>query len=196
MRQPVYERLLEVSASPGALVWLALISFSESSFFPIPPDLLLIPMCLVQPEKTWRLATICTLSSVIGGMFGYFIGYYLFAEVGRPILTLYDYGDAFHAFESLYLTYGVKMIFIKILVPIPYKIVSIASGKISFNFFLFVIASLITRGVRFFVFAGLTYILGPILRALIERRPTLVMLAIGVIIVASFVILRYVLSAL
>jgi len=188
MGQRIYERLLVASASPGALVWLALVSFTESSFFPIPPDVLLVPMCLAQPRRAWRLATLCTLSSVVGGTLGYAIGRFLFSDLARPILTLYHYEDAFHAFEDLYLRYGAAMIFIKILVPIPYKIVSIASGTISFNFFLFVLASLITRGFRFFVLAGLT--------RLIERRPVLVTSAICAIFVFVFVMLRFVLSIL
>ena len=190
MLHRLYMRTLALAASPRAPWWLAAIAFAESSFFPIPPDALLIPMALARPDRAWRLAAICTAASVTGGALGYAIGYFVFDQLARPLIELYGYGDRFVAFQQLYAQYGLWVILIKGLTPIPYKIVTIASGAAKFSFPVFMAASLVTRGARFFIVAGLLRAFGNPVRDFIERRLTLVtsMLAAGI--VGGFLVLR------
>jgi membrane protein YqaA with SNARE-associated domain len=191
MLQRFYRRILALSASRHAPWWLAAISFAEASFFPIPPDVLLIPMALARPERAWRLALVCTIASVAGGALGYYIGYALFAQLAQPLLHAYHYDAAFARFQQTYAEYGLWVILVKGLTPIPYKIVTIASGAANFNFGLFMLASLITRGARFFLVAALLHFFGEPVREFIERRLTLVTTVVGVSVVGGFLVLRY-----
>ncbi len=191
MLQRFYQRVLALSASRHAPWWLAAISFAEASFFPIPPDVLLIPMALARPERAWRLALTCTVASVAGGALGYYIGYALFDQLAQPLLHAYHYDAAFARFQQTYAEYGLWVILVKGLTPIPYKIVTIASGAANFNFGLFMLASLITRGARFFLVATLLHFFGEPVRIFIERRLTLVTTVVGVSVVGGFVVLRY-----
>jgi membrane protein YqaA with SNARE-associated domain len=191
MLQRLYARTLALSASPRAPWWLFLVSFAESSFFPIPPDVLLIPMILARPERAWRLAAICTVASVIGGAFGWLIGYALFDLLAQPILALYGYGAKFAAFQESYREWGLWIILIKGVTPIPYKIVTIASGAANFSFPLFMAASVVTRGARFFLLAVLLHYFGASIRDFIERRMTLVTTGIAAGVIGGFLILRY-----
>ena len=190
MLHRLYMRTLALAASPRAPWWLAAIAFAESSFFPIPPDALLIPMALARPDRAWRFAAICTVASVIGGALGYLIGYAVFDRLAWPLIDFYGYGERFAAFQDLYARYGLWVILIKGLTPIPYKIVTIASGAAKFNFVMFMAASAVTRGARFFLVAALLRAFGAPVRDFIERRLTLVtsMLAAGI--VAGFLVLR------
>ena len=190
MLRRFYDSVLALAASRNAPWWLAAISFTESSFFPIPPDALLIPMCLARPDRAWRLALICTVSSVVGGGFGYFIGYALFELLATPVIQFYHYEAAFERFRAMYAEYGLWVILVKGFTPIPYKIVTIASGAADFNFGVFMLASLATRGARFFLVAGLIRAYGEPVRAFIERRLTLVT-TLGVVgIVGGFLLLK------
>ena len=190
MLRRLYDRVLALAASRLAPVWLAVISFAESSIFPIPPDALLIPMCLARPDRAWRLALICTVASVLGGVLGYFIGYALFEVIAEPILRLYHYEAAFERFKATYAEWGLWVILIKGATPIPYKIVTIASGAASFNFAVFMAASIATRGARFFLVAGLLRAYGEPVREFIERRLTLVT-TLGVLgVVGGFALLK------
>jgi membrane protein YqaA with SNARE-associated domain len=191
MLRRFYDRVLALSASPRAPLWLFLIAFAEASIFPIPPDLLLIPMVLARPERAWRLALICTLGSVAGGALGYLIGYALFNSLALPILELYHYDAAFRAFQARFAEYGLWVILIKGLTPIPYKIVTIAAGAAAFSLPVFMAASLLTRGARFFLVAGLLRWLGPPVQHFIERRLTLVTTVVAVALVGGFLALRY-----
>ena len=191
MLQRLYQRVLALSASPRAPYWLALVAFTEASCFPIPPDVLLIPMVLARPDRAWRLAAICTLASVAGGALGYLIGYALFDVVATPLLRFYHYEDAFARFKQTYADWGVWIILIKGVTPIPYKIVTIASGAASFSFPIFMAASVVTRGARFFLVAGLLRWIGEPVRDFIERRLTLVTSAVAAGVVGGFVLLRY-----
>ena len=163
-----------LSASPRAPLWLALVSFAESSVFPVPPDALLIPMCLARPERALRLALICTVASVLGGILGYWVGYALYEQLAAPVIRFYHYDAAAAAFIQKFNEWGLWVILVKGLTPIPYKIVTIASGAAHFPFGLFVAASVLTRGVRFFLVALLLRWYGEPVRAFIERRLTLV----------------------
>jgi membrane protein YqaA with SNARE-associated domain len=185
-----YERVLALAADRRAPAWLGLIAFAESSFFPVPPDALLIPMALAEPRRAWRYAAICTASSVAGGALGYLIGYELFAQVALPLLRFYGYGPRFEAFKQLYAEYGLWVILIKGLTPIPYKIVTIASGAVRFDFPLFMAASLVTRGARFFLIAALLRRYGDAVRGFIERRLTLVTSVAAAGVLGGFLVLR------
>ena len=191
MLRRLYDRVLALAGSPRAGLWLAVVSFAESSFFPVPPDALLIPMVLARPDRAWRLAFVCTVASVAGGALGYLIGYALFDVLAAPILRAYHYQDAFAAFQAKYAQWGLWVILIKGLTPIPYKIVTIASGAARFNFGLFMLASAATRGVRFFVVAALLRRYGETMRAFIEKRLTLVTTAFALALVAGFLLLRF-----
>jgi membrane protein YqaA with SNARE-associated domain len=190
MLHRLYMRTLALAASPRATWWLFGIAFAEASFFPIPPDALLIPMALARPDRAWRFAAICLLGSVVGGALGYLIGYAVFDQLARPLIEFYGYGERFAAFQALYAQYGLWVILIKGLTPIPYKIVTIASGAAKFSFPLFMAASVVTRGARFFLVAALLRYFGTPVRDFIERRLTLVtsLLAAGVI--GGFLVLK------
>ncbi len=174
MLRRFYDRVLALAGSRRAPAWLAVISFAESSVFPIPPDALLIPMCLARPQHAWRFALICTVSSVLGGALGYYIGYALFEVLAQPIIRFYHYEAAFERFKATYAEWGLWVILVKGATPIPYKIVTIASGAASFNFGVFMLASIATRGARFFLVAALLRFYGEPVRIFIERRLTLV----------------------
>lgn len=190
MLRRLYDRVLALAGSPRAGLWLAVVSFAESSFFPIPPDALLVPMVLARPDRAWRLAFVCTAASVTGGALGYLIGYALFDVLAEPILRAYHYQDAFAAFQATYARWGLWVILVKGLTPIPYKIVTIASGAARFDFPLFMLASLATRGVRFFAVAALLRRWGEPVRTFIEKRLTLVTTAVALGIVGGFVLLK------
>ena len=191
MLKRFYERVIALASSPYASWWLALVAFAEASFFPIPPDALLIPMALAQPRKAWRFALICTIGSVAGGALGYTIGYYVFDQLARPILEVYGYGNAYAAFQAKFGEYGVWIILIKGLTPIPYKIVTIAAGAAKFAFGTFMAASLVTRGGRFFIVATLLHFYGDAVRVFIEKRLTLVTSALAVGVVGGFLALKF-----
>jgi membrane protein YqaA with SNARE-associated domain len=190
MLRRLYDSVLALAGSRRAPVWLAVISFAESSVFPIPPDALLIPMCLARPHHAWRFALICSVSSVLGGALGYFIGYALFEVLAQPIIRLYHYEAAFERFKDTYAEWGLWVILVKGATPIPYKIVTIASGAASFNFVVFMLASIATRGARFFLVAALLRFYGEPVRVFIERRLTLVT-TLGVLgILGGFALLK------
>jgi membrane protein YqaA with SNARE-associated domain len=190
MLRKTYTRVMALAASPYAGWWLALIAFAEASFFPIPPDALLLPMALARPRSAWRYAAICTVASVIGGALGYLIGFAVFDQLARPILDVYGYGAAYAAFQAKFQQYGLWIILIKGLTPIPYKIVTIAAGAARFDFWLFMMASVLTRGARFFLVATLLHFFGDAVRDFIERRLTLVTSAFAIAVVVGFLALK------
>lgn len=169
------------------------VSFVESSFFPVPPDLMLIPMVLSDRAKAWIYATICTIGSVLGGIAGYLIGLYLFDVVGQPLFEFYGYAEKFQKFAGQYNDYGAWIVFIAGVTPFPYKVITIASGATALNFGVFVIASILARALRFFIVAGLLYWFGPPIKAFIEERLGLVFTVFVVLLVGGFVVLKYLL---
>lgn len=191
MLHRLYERILALAASPRAEWWLAGISFAESSFFPVPPDALLIPMILARPERAWRLAFICTLASVAGGLLGYCIGYALFEQLAGPLIRFYGYGEKFDAFKHMYAEWGLWVILIKGMTPIPFKIVTIASGAAGYSLAAFVAACVVTRGARFFLIAALLRRFGEPVKVFIEKRLTLVTSAAAAGVIGGFLVLRY-----
>ena len=192
MLQKIYHRLLLLAGSRFAPVWLAAVAFAEASFFPLPPDALLIPMALSRPDRAVRYALICTVASVVGGMFGYFIGQTLFEQVARPLLQLYHYEAAYAAFQARFAEFGLYIILIKGLLPIPYKIITIASGAAAFPFLTFVLASVVTRGARFLLWAVLLKYFGERARVIIDRHLPLVLAASAAAAVVGIVLLKYV----
>ena len=192
MLRRLYHRILLLSASPLAPWWLAAIAFAESSFFPVPPDALLIPMALARPARALRYALICTVGSVVGGMFGYLIGYALFQQVALPLLRLYHYEAAYAAFQARFAEVGLWIILIKGLLPIPYKIITIACGAVHFDFVTFVAASALTRGARFTLWAVLLKLFGEPARAFIDHRLPWILAGTAVLAVLGVWMLRYV----
>ena len=174
MLRRLYDWIVALSARPSAPWALAAVAFAESSFFIIPPDVMLAPMALARPERAFRYAFICTLGSVAGGILGYAIGHLLFDSVGMWILDLYGYGAKVEVVKEAYAKWGAMLILLKGLTPIPFKLVTIVSGALDYNFPLFVILSFITRGARFFLLAGLLNRFGGPMRNFIENRLGLV----------------------
>jgi membrane protein YqaA with SNARE-associated domain len=187
----LYSRTLAIAAHRHAMVAMALISFAESSFLPLPPDFLLVPMTLAQPRRAWLIATVCTITSVLGGYVGYAIGYFLFDALGRPLLEFYHLMDKYEAFKATFAQWGAWIIVIKGLTPIPFKLVTIASGAAQFNLSAFTLASLVSRGLRFFVLAALLWRYGEPIRDFIERRLMLVTSLIAAALVGGVLVLRY-----
>ena len=175
MLRRLYDWVVALADRPSAPWALGLVAFSESSVFIVPPDVLLAPMALARPDLAWRYAFICTIGSVAGGIVGYLIGHLLFDTAGMWILTLYGYADKVEAVKAAYAQYGAALILLKGLTPIPYKLVCIVSGALDYNFPLFVLLSIITRGARFYILAGLLNKFGDPLRLFIERRLGLVL---------------------
>jgi membrane protein YqaA with SNARE-associated domain len=191
MLRRFYNRIIALAESPQALWWLALVSFVESSFFPIPPDAMLIPMVVAKPSRAWAIAAVCTIASVAGGFLGYAIGYYFFETWGAAIIKFYGLDASFEAMRQQFNDWGVWIILAKGLTPIPYKIVTIASGAFHFDLGIFAAASVATRGARFFAEAALLRWFGSPIRDFIEKRLTLVTTLFLVVLVGGFVALRY-----
>lgn len=193
MFKRLYDWVLALSHSPRAPQALGAVSFAESSFFPIPPDVMLVPMVMAKPHKAWNYAAIATIASVIGGVAGYAIGALAYNTLGQWLIHLYGYGDKMEAFLQSYRDYGHWIILIKGLTPIPYKLVTIASGIAGYDLFMFILLSLITRAGRFYMVAGVLNKFGGPIKAFIERNLTAVSIGTLVSIVGGFVIAKYVL---
>lgn len=187
----LYSRTLAVAAHRHAMAAMALISFAESSFLPLPPDILLVPMTLAQPRRAWLIAAVCTIASVTGGYVGYAIGYFLFDSIGLPVLEFYHMMDKYEAFKAAFAEWGAWIIVMKGLTPIPFKLVTIASGAAQFDLVTFTIASLVSRSLRFFLLAALLWRFGEPIRDFIERRLMLVTSMVAAALVGGFVVLRY-----
>jgi membrane protein YqaA with SNARE-associated domain len=186
MLRRLYDRVLDLAAKPWAPTALAVISFVESSVFPIPPDVMLIPMCLAKPNRAFWYAGLCTVASVLGGLLGYAIGALLYDTLGLFLIRLYGYGDKLETFRAAYAEWGHWIILIKGATPIPYKVITIASGFAGYSLFWFIVLSIITRGVRFYLLATLLYFWGEHARVFIERRLGLILFLFVVIFIAGF----------
>ena len=193
MLRRLYDWILGLAAHPRATEALALISFVESSFFPIPPDVLLIPMVLAKRERAWWYAFVCTAASVLGGFLGYAIGYYLFDAIGRPVLEFYGYGARIQEFQDLFNHYGWWIIVIKGMTPIPFKLVTIASGVAGYDLPSFALACLISRAMRFYPLTALLWWFGPPIRRFVEQRLVWVTTIFVLFLVGGFLAVRFVL---
>jgi len=187
----LYERTIELSGHRHALWVLAAVAFIESSVFPIPPDVLIIPMVLAAREKAWKIAAICTIFSVIGGMAGYGIGYFLYETLGQPLLDFYGYGEKFAQFQGYYNEWGAWIVGGAGLTPFPYKVITIASGVTQLDPVVFTVASVLSRGARFFLVAGLLWYLGQPIRIFIEAHLGKLTLAFFVLLLGGFVALKF-----
>jgi membrane protein YqaA with SNARE-associated domain len=170
MLKRIYDWCVQAADKPYALWILAAVAFAESSFFPIPPDVMLAPMSLAQPKRAWLFAAVCTAASVVGGVLGYAIGALLYDSVGHWLISLYGLGGKVEAFRASYAQWGAAIILLKGLTPIPYKLVTITSGFAGYNIWLFVLFSIITRGGRFFIAALVLNRYGDWIRARIEQH--------------------------
>lgn len=188
MLRRIYDWCIAAADKPYALWMLTGVSFAESSFFPVPPDIMLIPMSLAKPHRAWLYATVCTAASVAGGVLGYSIGALLYDSIGQWLIGLYGYGDKVEAFRSSYAQYGAWIILLKGLTPIPYKIVTITSGFAGYNLWLFVLFSIIARGGRFFGAALLMNRFGDVIRAEVEKRLGFWVAVATALLVSGFVI--------
>jgi len=166
----LYDWCVDAAHKPHAMWIMGGVAFAESSFFPVPPDVMLIPMALAHPRRAYAMAAWCTAASVLGGMLGYAIGALLYDSVGAWLIHLYGYGDKVETFREAYARWGAWIILLKGLTPIPYKIVTITSGFAGYNFGLFILFSIIARGIRFFFLAFLLHRYGERARHIIEKR--------------------------
>ena len=188
----LYKKLLSAAKHRHANRYLAIVAFSESSFFPIPPDVMLIPMVLAKPNDWWRIALTCTLFSVIGGIAAYFVGFFLFQLVALPLLEFYNYQNKILEFNEMYHNWGGWVVFLAGLTPFPYKIITIASGMTQLNLALFIALSVLSRGLRFFAVSVLLYYFGDSIRALLEKYFGLITLLAGSGVLLIYVWLKFI----
>ncbi|WP_305987886.1 YqaA family protein [Roseibium sp. MMSF_3544] len=192
MIRRLYDWTLSLAAGPRAPAALGSVSFVESSVFPIPPDILLIPMVIARRERAWWYAFLCTVTSVAGGILGYLIGMFLFEQVAQPVLSFYGKMDKFDEFSAVFNHWGWWFVFFAGLTPFPYKVITIASGVAGLSLPVFIVASIVSRGLRFFIVAGLLYFFGPPIKDFIEKRLGLMFTLFVVLLVGGFVLLRYI----
>jgi len=190
MLKSLYDWMMAKAGHEKAIWWLAAISFIESSFFPIPPDVMLIPMVIAAPGRWWRIALICTVSSVIGGFLGYAIGHFAMDSIGMSILGVFHLQDKFLALKPIIDEWGVWFIIIKGMTPIPYKLVTITAGAFDFDLLKFTLASIVARGIRFFMVAALLWKFGPPVRTFVETRLKLVTTLFLVVLVGGFLAVK------
>ena len=186
-----YNWTLEKAQHKNAKWYLSLISFAESSFFPIPPDILLIPMALASKANALFYAFICTLFSVLGGILGYAIGYFFYNSVGIYIVDFYHLENSFNIFENYYKEFGILIVLGAGITPFPYKFITIASGVFGLNIFLFIIVSIIGRGLRFYLIAILLYFFGEKIKLIIDKYFNILTIVFFILLVGSVFIIRF-----
>jgi membrane protein YqaA with SNARE-associated domain len=191
MLRRLYDWTLALAARPSAPYALGAVSFAESSFFPVPPDVMLVPMTLARPERGRFYALICTVTSVMGGLVGYAIGALLYDSIGAWLFQIYGLTEGADAFRKAYAEYGHWVILLKGLTPIPYKLVTITSGFAGYDLFWFTVLSILTRGARFFFLAAVLGRYGPSIKPILERHFNAVMIVLAAALVGGFVAFRY-----
>ena len=191
MIRRLYDWTMGLAGRRNALWALAAVSFIESSVFPIPPDVMLLPMVLAARERAWLIAGVATLASVAGGFLGYAIGALLFDSVGQPILEFYGYGERFAEFQLRYNEWGFWIVLVAGFTPFPYKVITIASGVAGLDLLTFALASVVSRGARFFLVAALLWRFGPAIRAFIEKYLGLLTALFMVLLIGGFVAIKY-----
>ena len=192
MIRPLYDWTMRLAGHRHAMWAMGFISFIESSIFPVPPDALMMPMVLARRDKAWRIATICTLASVVGGLFGYMIGYFLWDAIGQQVMDFYGYASKMEDFAALYNEWGFWIVAGAGFTPFPYKVITIASGLTQMDLAVFMLASVVSRGARFFLVAGLLWYFGPPIRVFIEKNLGLLATAFFALLLGGFVAVRYV----
>lgn len=191
MIRALYDWTIRLAEHPRSLSALGVVSFVESSFFPIPPDILMIPMIIARPSRAWLIATIALVTSVLGGLFGYFIGAVLFDSVGQPILEFYGKTEAGATFAQHFNEYGAWAVLIAGVTPFPFKVITIVSGWTGLSLPVFVISAIAARGLRFFIVAGLLWQFGEPIRDFIERRLGIVFSIAMALLIGGFAAVRY-----
>ena len=191
MLRRLYDWVLHWAATPYGTWALFLLSFAESSFFPIPPDVLLIAMCVARPERSLKFAVVCSIGSILGGCLGYLIGWQFMASVGNRIVDFYGLSGKVAYIETLYNTYDAWAVGIAGFTPIPYKVFTIAAGMFKIDFTVFVLASMASRSARFFLVGGLIYLFGPRIQRFIDRYFDWLAVTFTVLLVGSFVLIKY-----
>lgn len=186
----IYDSVFHLSKENGAIYWLFAVAFIESSFFPIPPDVMLIPMILAAPKKAWSIAGVATAGSVIGAYLGYAIGFYFFQLIAEPLLNFYGYLEKFNSFKDLYNQYGAWIVFGAGITPFPYKIITIASGVVHMNLIVFTIASIIARGMRFYLVAWLLKKYGETMREFIEKNLGWLSILFLLLLIGGFAVIK------
>lgn len=192
MIRRLYDWTLSLSAHPRALWALAVVSFVESSFFPIPPDILMIPMILAAPKRAWLIALVAMVFSVLGGLFGYFIGAVLFDTIGQAIFEFYGKADKVESFNQRFNDYGAWAVLIAGVTPFPYKVITIMSGWSGLSLPVFIVSSIIARGLRFFIVAALLWKFGAPIRVFIEKYLGLLFTAFVVLLIGGFYLVKYI----
>jgi membrane protein YqaA with SNARE-associated domain len=187
----LYNWTLRIAGHRHATGGLAAVSFAESSFFPIPPDVVLIPMCVARRDRAFYYAFICTVSSVLGGLAGYAIGYFLYESIGQTITSFYAAEDEFARMKALYDEHGGWLLVAKGMTPIPYKIFTILSGILHQNLGVFIVASIVARAMRFYLVAALIWKYGAPIQAFIEKRLMLMTTIFLVLLIGGFVAIKY-----
>ena len=187
----MYDLMLKLSAHTNAMFFLFLVAFAESSFFPIPPDVMIIPMVLATPNKAWRIAGLATIASVLGGYFGYVIGAFCFDWIAKPILEMYNALEQFQEFEDYYHKFGAWIVFAAGLTPFPYKIITIASGVVHLDLFVFTVASILARGMRFFFVAWLLKKYGEPMKVFIEKNLGWLSVLFLILLIGSFMLIKW-----
>ena len=186
-----YDWVLHWSATKHAVPALAILAFAESSFFPIPPDVLLIAMAIAVPLKAFRFAAVCSIGSVLGGMFGYLLGWQFMDLIGARIVEFYHFQEQFDKIGGWYEQYNAWAVGAAGFTPLPYKVFTLAAGAFEINFPVFVLASLVSRSARFFIVAGLIYKFGAPVKAFIEKYFNVLSIAFFVLLVLGFVLIKY-----
>tara|TARA_Y100000590_G_scaffold469930_1_gene660765 strand:- start:1393 stop:1971 length:579 start_codon:yes stop_codon:yes gene_type:complete len=192
MLKKLYNWTLEKANHPKAGWFLSLISFIESSVFPIPPDIILIPMILANKLKAWWYAFICTLSSVLGGITGYLIGAFFYTTIGILIISYYGLENKFEEFNSLYNDWGFWIVLAGGFTPFPYKFITIASGVFNLNIYLFILSAIISRGFRFFLLAFLLRIFGEWIKEMIDKYFNILAFLFFILFFGGIFLLKYI----
>ena len=188
----LYNYLIVLAGHKYSLSVLAMVAFVESSIFPIPPDVMLIPMILAARNRAWLIAGVCTLFSVLGGLFGYLIGVFLFEEIGRPIFEFYNFSNQFSDFTVKYNEWGAWAVLIAGITPFPYKVITILSGFSRIDIVIFIVFSIIARGARFFIVAVLLWYYGEAIKIFIERHLGWLFAIFILLLLGSFVLVKFV----
>jgi membrane protein YqaA with SNARE-associated domain len=191
MLRKLYDWVLHWADTPYGVWALFLLAFSESSFFPIPPDVLLIALAVAKPTKAFHYAVICSIGSVLGGCLGYVIGWQFMASIGGKIVELYGLTDKIQQIEALYNQYDAWAVGIAGFTPIPYKVFTISAGMFKINFPVFLLASFLSRSARFFLIGGLIYIFGPKIQAFIDRYFNMLAISFTILLIAGFALIKY-----
>lgn len=187
----MYDYTLSLAAHRHAKLYLAGVSFAESSFFPIPPDIMMIPMIIADRARAYSIALIATASSVLGGIAGYIIGYAFFEFIALPVIDFYGYRDGFEAFKELYIKYGVWIILAKGMTPIPYKVVTIASGAVAMPIIPFILSSIVARAMRFYLIAWLLKKYGAPIQGFIENNLMILCFLFFLLLIGGFIALKF-----